>query len=160
MNRLTEATVFSGFITACRLANCPTNRSPAAVIATTDGVSRLPSAFGMTVGSPPSITAITEFVVPRSIPIVRAIVVPSFASSQLGEETLRAFSVYCLLRLLAHLHEGGTDHVAVQGVAAAQFGDDRVPAVALDHHRLMKSGVEGLADRRDRLYALALEHGA
>jgi hypothetical protein len=42
------------------------------VNATTDGVVRPPSAFGMTVGSPPSITATQELVVPRSIPIVFA----------------------------------------------------------------------------------------
>src|SRR5215467_5030557 len=39
-------------------------------MATTDGVVRAPSWFGMTTGSPPCITATTEFVVPRSIPII------------------------------------------------------------------------------------------
>ncbi|GFO68797.1 hypothetical protein GMLC_23760 [Geomonas limicola] len=34
-----------------------------------DGVVRLPSALAMTTGSPPSITATQELVVPRSIPI-------------------------------------------------------------------------------------------
>ena len=34
-----------------------------------EGVVRLPSLLGMTTGSPPSITATHEFVVPRSIPI-------------------------------------------------------------------------------------------
>jgi hypothetical protein len=34
---------------------------------------REPSALAMTVGLPPSITATTEFVVPKSIPIVFAI---------------------------------------------------------------------------------------
>ena len=38
--------------------------------ATTDGVVRPPSAFSITVGSPPSSTAIQLLVVPRSIPIV------------------------------------------------------------------------------------------
>src|SRR6187549_2945602 len=72
MKRLIEKTVFSGFVTACRLATVPTRRSPPLVNATTDGVVRPPSAFSMTVGSPPSSTAIAEFVVPRSIPIVLA----------------------------------------------------------------------------------------
>src|SRR6267142_5480259 len=72
MKRLMENTVFSGFVIACRLATCPTRISPSFVKATTDGVSRLPSWFGMTVGFPPSITATTEFVVPRSIPITFA----------------------------------------------------------------------------------------
>jgi hypothetical protein len=60
--------VFSGFRMAWRLAICPTRRSPVLVKATTDGVSRLPSALGMTCGSPPITTAITELVVPRSMP--------------------------------------------------------------------------------------------
>jgi hypothetical protein len=42
------------------------------VNATTDGVVRPPSAFGMTAGSPPSITPTQELVVPRSMPIVFA----------------------------------------------------------------------------------------
>ena len=55
---------------AWRLATWPTSRSPVLVNATTDGMVRPPSALGMTVGSPPSITATTEFVVPRSIPMI------------------------------------------------------------------------------------------
>src|SRR5881227_1377751 len=65
--------VFSGLVIACRLATCPTNRSPALVNATTDGVVRPPSSLAMTLGSPPSITATQELVVPRSIPIILAI---------------------------------------------------------------------------------------
>ena len=38
----------------------------------TDGVVRAPSALGITVGSPPSSTATTELVVPRSMPTARA----------------------------------------------------------------------------------------
>ena len=72
MKRLIEKIVFSGFITAWRLATVPTRRSPESVNATTDGVVRPPSAFSMISGSPPSRTAIAEFVVPRSIPIVFA----------------------------------------------------------------------------------------
>src|SRR5882757_1601783 len=55
---------------ACRLATCPTKRSPDFVNPTTDGVVIPPSSLGMTFGSPPSITATTEFVVPKSIPII------------------------------------------------------------------------------------------
>ena len=69
MKRLIEKTVFSGFVTCWRFAGAPTSRWPSFVNATTDGVVRPPSAFGITVGSPPSITAMHEFVVPRSIPI-------------------------------------------------------------------------------------------
>src|SRR5438874_8918840 len=70
MKRLMEKTVFSGLVTAWRLATVPTRRSPDCVNATTDGVVRPPSAFSTTVGSPPSSTAMHELVVPRSIPIV------------------------------------------------------------------------------------------
>src|SRR5437763_16420264 len=70
MKRLIEKTVFSGLVTAWRLATWPTRRSPDLVNPTTDGVMRLPSGLVMTTGSPPSITATTEFVVPKSIPII------------------------------------------------------------------------------------------
>src|SRR5712691_5563717 len=73
MKRLMEKIVFSGLVTAWRLATVPTRRSPEAVNATTDGVVRPPSAFSMTVGSPPSSTAMHELVVPRSMPMVFAI---------------------------------------------------------------------------------------
>src|SRR5882762_4117344 len=69
MNRLIENTVFSGFVIAWRLATWPTRISPSLVKATTEGVRRLPSWFGITTGLPPSITATTELVVPRSMPI-------------------------------------------------------------------------------------------
>src|SRR5690554_2934549 len=68
MYRLAEVTVRSGLATACLLANCPTRRSPLLENPTTDGVVRPPSALGIITGSPPSTTAIQEFVVPRSIP--------------------------------------------------------------------------------------------
>src|SRR5215471_4865216 len=77
MNRLMEYTVFSGFVTAWRLATWPTSRSPVFVIATTDGVVRAPSWLGITTGSPPCITATTEFVVPKSIPIILLITLSS-----------------------------------------------------------------------------------
>jgi len=48
------------------------------VNATTDGVIRLPSALVRTRGSPLSMIATTEFVVPRSIPITLAIFTVSF----------------------------------------------------------------------------------
>ncbi len=72
MKRLIEKIVFSGFVTCWRRAGAPTSRWPSFVNATTDGVVRPPSAFGMTVGSPPSSTAMHELVVPRSIPMVFA----------------------------------------------------------------------------------------
>src|SRR5712691_3268414 len=65
--------VLSGLSTVWRLANWPTRRSPVLVNATTEGVKRLPSLLMITVGFPPSITATTEFVVPRSMPTAFAI---------------------------------------------------------------------------------------
>ena len=56
----------------CRLAVCPTRTSPLSVKATIDGVVRAPSAFSITFGLLPSITATQELVVPRSIPIALA----------------------------------------------------------------------------------------
>ena len=70
MKRLMEKIVFCGLVTAWRLATVPTRRSPDCVKATTEGVVRPPSEFSMTVGSPPSSTAMQELVVPRSMPMV------------------------------------------------------------------------------------------
>src|SRR5262245_28014726 len=80
MKRLIEKTVFSGFVTAWRLATCPTKRSPDLVNATTEGVNRPPSGFVMTTGSPPSMTATTELVVPRSIPMILLMPLPRVLS--------------------------------------------------------------------------------
>jgi hypothetical protein len=80
MCRLTERIVFSGLVIAWRLATSPTNTSES-LNATTDGVVRPPSALAMMVGSPPSRVAITELVVPRSIPTARAI---EFSLMRLG----------------------------------------------------------------------------
>src|SRR5438876_6090588 len=77
MKRLIEKSVFCGFVTACRFATWPTSRSPSLVNPTTDGVVRPPSAFGMTTGSPPSMTATTELVVPRSIPMTLSAIAAS-----------------------------------------------------------------------------------
>src|SRR5688572_22676788 len=73
--RLTDRTVRSGLVTAWRLATSPTRTSLFLAKATIDGVVRDPSALAMTVGSPPSSTATHEFVVPRSMPTARAMVV-------------------------------------------------------------------------------------
>src|SRR5947208_13366708 len=81
MWRLTDRIVRSTLVTAWFFADCPTSTSPLRANATTDGVVREPSEFAMTVGSPPSRTETTEFVVPRSIPTARAIVVVLHACS-------------------------------------------------------------------------------
>src|ERR1700722_3924626 len=76
MKRLIEYTVFSGLVTDWRLATVPTSRSPFLVKATTDGVVRPPSWFGMTTAWPPSMTDTTELVVPKSIPMI-LLILPS-----------------------------------------------------------------------------------
>ena len=70
MKRLIEAIVFVGLVTAWRFAGAPTRRVPSFWKATTEGVVRAPSRFVITVGSPPSMTATTELVVPRSMPMI------------------------------------------------------------------------------------------
>src|SRR6202046_5281370 len=77
MWRFTERMVRSGLGIACRLATSPTRTSPVLEKPTTDGVVRPPSAFGITTGSPASITLTTELVVPKSIPTALAICSPS-----------------------------------------------------------------------------------
>src|SRR5580693_1105675 len=72
MRRLTAKMVRSGLVTAWRFAGWPTSRSPSSVKATIDGVVRIPSAFSITFGDLPSITATQELVVPRSIPMTLA----------------------------------------------------------------------------------------
>src|SRR3990167_5547922 len=75
-----EKTVFSGLVIAWRFAAAPTRISPVLVKPTTEGVVLAPSEFAMTLGSPPSIIATQELVVPKSIPIILlfAIVKSSF----------------------------------------------------------------------------------
>src|SRR5665213_2937097 len=68
--------VFSGLVTAWRLAGWPTRRSPSSVNATIEGVVRMPSAFSMTFGVLPSMTATHELVVPRSMPMTLPMVLP------------------------------------------------------------------------------------
>src|SRR5271166_676485 len=65
--------VLRELVTAWRFAASPTTRSPDLVKATTDGVVRLPSEFSRTSGSPPSMTAMQELVVPKSMPNTLAI---------------------------------------------------------------------------------------
>src|SRR5688500_10739926 len=76
MCRFTDEMVRSGLVTAWRLATSPTSTSPDLENPTTEGVVRAPSALAMTVDSPPSRTATTEFVVPRSMPTALAMLLP------------------------------------------------------------------------------------
>ena len=64
-------------VTACLLAGSPTKSSPVLVNATTEGNALpptvAPSAAGIMVGFPPITTAAAELLVPKSIPIILAI---------------------------------------------------------------------------------------
>src|SRR5258708_11080388 len=76
--------VRSGLVTAWRLAGWPTRRSPSSVKATIEGVVRMPSAFSMTFGFLPSITATQELVVPRSMPMTLPMVCPLASGRSAG----------------------------------------------------------------------------
>src|SRR5215217_245786 len=174
MKRLTEKTVFSGFVTAWRRAKRPTRRSPRGVTATTDGVSRSPSAFGMTVGSPPSIVAITELVVPRSIPIVRAMFVLSFyPSSPYSRATRCTLQAWLLLAVFlipsswhrvlnaiftwSHLDHCRPQDAVAEPIARRVNGDNRVSTGRVGLHRLVHRGVECLPERLDRCHTMFLQ---
>src|ERR671918_268174 len=90
MKRLADEIVPLGLRIAWRRATWPTSRSPCSVKATTDGVVRDPSALGITVGWPPSTVAMTELVVPRSMPTALAMMVPPGARARDDLSTDRA----------------------------------------------------------------------
>src|SRR5690348_10081105 len=89
IRRLIAKKVFSGFVTAWRLAAWPTRRSPDSVNATIEGVVRMPSLLSITLALLPSITATQEFVVPRSIPITLAIATSCFSRVSQPPQALR-----------------------------------------------------------------------
>ena len=68
-----EKSVFRGLTTACLLAKSPANLSLFFETATIEGVVLLPSLFSIIFGEPPSVIAIAELVVPKSIPKIFAI---------------------------------------------------------------------------------------
>src|ERR1700733_11143918 len=78
IRRLTAKIVLVGLVTAWRLADWPTRRSPDGVNATMLGVVLAPSELGITLVCEPSMTATQELVVPRSMPITLAIGFPFF----------------------------------------------------------------------------------
>src|ERR1700755_2291566 len=123
MKRLMEKTVFVGLVTAWRLATVPTRRSPLSVKATTDGVVRAPSAFSITVGSPPSRTAMHELVVPRSIPMVLPIAsAPSTGFSVLEEENLSVnVADHRRVAALPYGHMRSSGHSSQSGLRAWQM---------------------------------------
>src|SRR5580658_4127202 len=105
--------VLAGLVMAWRLATWPTRRSPLLVNPTTEGVVRPPSSLAITLGSPPSMTATTEFVVPRSIPIIFAIIlcltalVLGFSLNllPLASHLSHLLSTYLMLRVSVRLQD-------------------------------------------------------
>src|SRR3954464_11283474 len=93
MNRLMEKTVLAGLVTAWRFAAWPTSRSPFLANATIDGVVRAPSLFSKTTGSPPSMTDIQEFVVPKSIPKTLAILEIPFVDREMRSQPSLAIHI-------------------------------------------------------------------
>src|SRR6266540_543931 len=157
MKRLIEKTVFCGFVTCWRLAGAPTSRWSSFVNATTDGVVRPPSAFGITLGSPPSITAMAEFVVPRSMPITFAIeLFPPIWVTSASRIKSKPYGIRFFPRLVGDeaerfLHLRSREVEERDGELAAAHGRERRRAVALSRDRdpeLLRCGIERRADVR------------
>src|SRR5258708_24839458 len=128
-----------GFRIACRLASWPTSRSPCGVKATTDGVVRDPSALGITAGLPDSVAAITEFVVPRSIPTAVAIA----ASSLTARDSRRLAQASLATLRSSRLTRGkGVAHPSSRIVLWSVGGKHRAQELAVGLHH---------AGQRDRV---------
>src|SRR4029077_6909110 len=97
MKRLIEKMVLRGLVTDWRLATWPTRRSPLLVKATTDGVVRPPSWFGITTACPPSMTETTELVVPKSIPMI-LLIFPQSSGCDSRRHILACFHYQILVR--------------------------------------------------------------
>ena len=107
MKRLMEKTVFVGVGDRLALGDGADEALAAtAVNATTDGVVRPPSAFSITVGSPPSRTAMHEFVVPRSMPMVLAMMLGS-SLGQLNKISVKVAEILARGERWANQHLGG-----------------------------------------------------
>ena len=121
-------------------------------MATIDGVVRLPSALGITTGSPPSITATQRLVVPRSMPMTLLM----RRSPPLGGRSPRWHSILAGLSTGAAATEtsAGRTSRSVQGIAPHHLRDDRAWRGVGGHHAshgLVLRGIEWLAHRDDRL---------
>src|SRR5262245_6199025 len=154
MRRFTEATVFWGLVSACCLAICPTRRSPLAVKATMDGVVRLPSREATTWGDPPSITATQEFVVPRSMPMIRPMrgssIAPSGGCPRTRLSVVRRMRPFIGER--GYLHPRRAHDTLAQAVAALPLSENGV--VRQIGSRL---GLDGLVQVRIEEQAVGLD---
>src|SRR4029079_4560456 len=109
--------------------------------AATDGVIAPASAFVMTCGSPPSMTATTELVVPRSMPMI-----------------LPMLSV--LLRVVRDADERWAQDPVTQPVAPLQLADHLVVGIVrglLVDDRLVQVWIKWLAESLDLPDALGLQ---
>src|SRR5512134_1717551 len=164
ISRLTAYSVFFGFVTACRFADAPTRISPSSWYATIDGVVRPPSLFSMTLIWPPSMTATHELVVPRSMPMIFAMLVPSVfrcslrCSVQLPAANVRRLWTSSSLR---DRHQRRSQHAVGDGPALLQHRYHVVGRDALggrhQRDRLVPVRVELLTDRVDFLQIAFLE---
>ena len=109
---LTEKIVFSGLVIACLLASKPTNLSPFLVNAIIEGVVLPPSSFTITTGFPASITATTELVVPKSIPIIFPII--NFLLKYITFIRINYFNLYFFLLI-------GTATFTIAGLSIFDF---------------------------------------
>src|SRR5258705_9682039 len=105
-----------------RLASWPTRRWAVLVKATTDGMVRPPSADAMTVGSPPSMTATTEFVVPRSMPMILPISMDAPCQVLVSVGEVGGFGGVVCVR--GDGHEGRPDDAVAESIAAPDLLDD------------------------------------
>src|SRR5206468_6147338 len=165
MNRLIENTVFSGFVIACRLATWPTRISPSFVNPATEGVSRLPSWFAITVGLPPSTTATTELVVPRSMPITFAMSIPPSPWSQWRRSRFappRRVTRTASIDYLDRLDDVDLDRLGLDLVRLRElhFEDSvavrRLHLLGLHGHRQLDAALELPVDALDVMDALVL----
>src|SRR5688572_2939596 len=129
--------------------------------ATTEGVVRAPSEFSMTFGVPFSMTATHELVVPRSMPMIFAILSSlvsqiTFATRDIGLSR----SVFNAFGFRDH-RERGANHAVVQEVAFLQHLHDGIGLrVGVDRaDRLVEMRIEFLSEGIDLPHVEFLEHG-
>ena len=148
----------SGLVMAWRFATWPTMRSPVFENATTDGVVREPSAFAITTGSPPSMTATQELVVPKSIPIVLAIK----HSSKIMIVVImyqKPDAPVCRRRSVCNLDHSVAHHAVVQHEAGLEHLRDHIfpeRFIVHMHHGVVQRGIERFPHLADFLHAHAV----
>src|SRR5262245_42384924 len=121
---------------------------------------RLPSAFVITTGSPPSIMATQEFVVPRSIPITLAIENSPYCPGELTTGLVLG-KVFRARRRPGDRDESRAKEALVEAVARLVLLDDGIRGVlgALDlGHGLVVRRIKRLALRGHAGEPVPLEH--